>query len=66
MFQRKQIGPTLNYKDHKIEARFCGPDCLCYVNGNDLGSFHLTADAARNAGMRYVDQVEKEKEKSKK
>ena len=58
---RMPVGEPLQYKGHTIEAKFLGPDLLCYVDGAELGSFFVDAESARKGGMRYVDQVEKEK-----
>lgn len=60
---REQIGPTANYRGHQIVARHCGPDLLCYVDSAELPSFYIDVEAAHRAGMRYVDQIEKEQEK---
>lgn len=59
MIKRKKVGPTEKYCGHEIEARFLGPDLLCYVDGQEVGNFYLTAEAARAAGRRYVDNIEK-------
>lgn len=64
MFERKLIGEAVIHKGRKVEARYCGPDCLCYVDGFNIGNFYLTAMAAREAGVRYINQVEAEKKKT--
>lgn len=58
--KRKKVGKTEHYKGHEIEARYMGPDLLCCVDGQEVGHFYLTAEAARAAGRRHIDQVEKE------
>ena len=60
MLTRKQIGKALSYKGHKIVVRHLGPDLLCYVDNVELNAFYETTENARNAGKRYVDQVENE------
>lgn len=62
MIERKQIGPTENYKGHQITAHYIGPDCICRVDGHDVGNFYVTAEAARLAGRKHVDELEKEGE----
>lgn len=57
--KRKQIGETLIYKKHSIVVLHCGPDLLCEVDGAELNAFYLTAKAAREAGKRYVDEIER-------
>ena len=63
-FERKLIGSPETYKGRKIEVRFCGPDLLCYVDGADCGQFYMTAEAAKKAGRRYIDECEREKANS--
>jgi hypothetical protein len=43
------------YQGRTIEARWMGPDLLCFVNGTELGSFYIDAQAAIDAGSRYID-----------
>lgn len=62
-FQRPVVGEPEKYKGRKIEARFCGPDLLCYVDGQDVGQFHLNVEAAKRAGRLYIDQCEREANK---
>jgi len=62
MIERKTIGETEHYKGHEIEVRYMGPDLLAYVDGQEVGNFYLTAEYARAAGRRYIDQQEKEKQ----
>lgn len=62
-FLRDQVGPSANYRGHEIVARYCGPDLLCYVDSAELPAFYSDVEAAHRAGMRYVDQIEKEQEK---
>jgi hypothetical protein len=59
---RKTVGDPIEYRGHSIEARHMGPDLLCYVDGNEVGHFYRSVEAAHNAGKRYVDQIEKEKD----
>jgi hypothetical protein len=60
--ERKQVGETLHYRGHEIVARFLGPDLLCYVDGSELSPFYEDTNAAQKAGMRHVDQIERERE----
>lgn len=60
VFVRKTVGDVEMYKGRKVEARFCGPDLLCYVDGMPVGQFYLTVMATKSAGRRYIDQCEKE------
>lgn len=62
MVERRLVGPVLRYRGHEIEARLLGPDLLCYVDGQQVGEYWLTAQAAHNAGQRHVDTIEDEKE----
>jgi hypothetical protein len=43
------------YQGATIEARWMGPDLLCFVNGTELGSFYIDAAAAIEGGQRYID-----------
>lgn len=61
-FQRKAVGEPLNYRGHVIQARYMGPDLLCYVDDSELGAFYETVEKAHQAGMKYVDHIEKEKQ----
>lgn len=54
---RKQIGPAETYRGHIIVVRHMGPDLLCYVDGNQVGDFWLTAEAAGAGGRRYIDDI---------
>lgn len=58
---RKKVGETVSYKGHKITVRYLGPDLLCYVGETELPNFYTGAEAARKAGMRHIDHIEKEK-----
>jgi hypothetical protein len=62
--ERKLVGLPSQYKGHKIETRHMGPDLLCYVDGTEMPNFYLNAEAVRKGGMRYIDQIEAEKEKA--
>ncbi len=43
------------YQGRTLEARYMGPDLLCFVNGTELGSFYIDAQAAIEGGQRFVD-----------
>jgi hypothetical protein len=49
------------YEGRTIEARWMGPDLLCFVTpagggtGTELGSFYIDAQAAIDGGQRYID-----------
>jgi hypothetical protein len=43
------------YQGRTIEARWMGPDLLCFVQGVELGSFYIDAQAAIEGGQRYID-----------
>lgn len=58
MLERKLVGPVQQYRGHTIEARLLGPDLLCYVDGQQVGEYWLTAQAAHSAGQRHVDALE--------
>lgn len=62
-FQRPLVGAPEAYKGRKIEARFCGPDLLCYVDGSGVGQFYLNVEAAKRAGRLHIDLCEKEANK---
>jgi len=61
MINRKLIASE-EYRGSTIEARFMGPDLLALVDGVELANFYLNAEAAKAAGLRYVDQAIKERE----
>lgn len=58
--KRAPVGKPLEYRGHTIQPAHMGPDLICYVDGSELPHFYLNAEAARIAGRRYVDQLEKE------
>lgn len=60
---RKQIGEGIEYKGRELVARFMGPDLLLYVDGVQVGNFFIDRPSAIDAGVRYVDQLEKEANK---
>ena len=60
---RKQIGQAQNYRGHSITVHAMAPDVIAAVDGNALPNYYLTAEAGRQAGMRYADQLEEEKAK---
>lgn len=43
------------YQGRTLEARYMGPDLLCFVNGVELGGFYIDAQAAIDGGQRFVD-----------
>lgn len=43
------------YQGRTIEARYMGPDLLCFVDGTELGSFYIDARAAIEGGQRFID-----------
>lgn len=43
------------YQDRTLEARYLGPDLLAFVDGVELGSFYIDAQAAIDGGKRFVD-----------
>jgi hypothetical protein len=43
------------YASRTIEARYMGPDLLCFVDGVELGSFYIDAQAAIDGGERYIE-----------
>lgn len=64
MIERKSIGEPEHYKGKKIVVNFMGPDVLCSVNNTELPNFYINPEAARAAGKRYVDLLEKHKKKA--
>jgi len=44
-----------SYQGRKIEARYMGPDLVCYVDGTELGGFYIDAQAAIEGGQRFID-----------
>ena len=58
---REQIGQTQNYRGYSSTVHAMAPDVIAAVNGDALPNYYLNAEATRQAGMRYVDQMEKEK-----
>jgi hypothetical protein len=61
--QRQQIGEAIQYKGRDIVVRHMGPDLLCFVDGQEVGNFYIDRPAAIDAGVRYIDQIEKEAKK---
>lgn len=59
--KRDQIGETLNHKGSKVTVHHVGPDVIAAVDGKELPNFYLNAEAARKAGMKYIDEIQKEK-----
>ncbi len=54
-----------SYQGRTIEARWMGPDLLCFVNGAELGSFYVDAQAAIEGGQRFVDaEIKAEQDKA--
>jgi hypothetical protein len=51
----RQLIRSETYHGRTIEARRMGPDLLCYVDGSELGSFYIDAQAAIAGGQRFVD-----------
>lgn len=43
------------YQGRTLEARYMGPDLLAFVEGAELGSFYIDAQAAIEGGQRFVD-----------
>lgn len=62
-FERPMIGEPTPYNGHIITVRYCGPDLLCYVDGSELNGFYVDIEAARKAGMRHCDHIDKERKK---
>lgn len=61
---RKLIAETI-YQNHRIEARYMGPDLLAYVNDIELANFYVNTQAAFEAGRRHVDyELKAAKEKA--
>lgn len=58
----ESAGPVQKHDGHTIEAWLYGPDYLCLVDGAQLPNFYETAAAASRAGMRYIDQLRKDKD----
>lgn len=54
-FERRLVVKPEQYRGRTITARYMGPDLLAYVDEIELGGFYMTAEAAREAGRRYVD-----------
>ena len=61
--KRKPIR-TETYRGHTLEARFMGPDLGVFVDGVDLNSFYIDANAAMDGGRRYVDAQLKAREET--
>lgn len=59
----RKLVRTETYREHRLEVRHLGPDLLCYVDGEDLNSFYINANAAIAGGQRYVDAKLKAQEK---
>lgn len=57
--QREIVGDVEEYRGRVLAARFMGPDLLGYVDETELSGFFRTAEAARAAGRRYVDEEDK-------
>ncbi len=60
---RPIVGTPEKYHDHLIAAFFVGPDLIVQVDGMEIPNFYLTAEAARAAGKRYVDDKHKASKK---
>lgn len=54
------------YRGRTLEARYMGPDLLAFVDGAELGSFYIDAQAAIEGAQRFVDaQVKAAADKAK-
>lgn len=60
---RPTVGPAQKYKGHTITVHPMAPDVIAAVDGQALPNFYLTAEWARQAGMRFIDQREDENRK---
>lgn len=60
---RETIGTPQQYKGHTITVHPMAPDVLSAVDGRLLPNYYVNAESARQGGMRYIDAVEKEKNK---
>ena len=63
-YKRPVVGDPFEYKGRTIVIRHLGPDLLCEVDGSELGGFYRGAEAARAAGIRHVEHLIKEANKS--
>lgn len=52
---KRKLIRSESYQGRTIEARWMGPDLLCFVQGVELGSFYIDAQAAIEGGQRYID-----------
>lgn len=62
--QRKQIGEPETYRGHLITVHYMGPDLLVRVDDAELPSFYIDAEAARKAGRRHADALDKAKDEA--
>ena len=60
---RYTIGPPQKYKGSTITVHPMAPDVIAAVDGQALPNYYLTAEFARQAGMRFIDQREEEARK---
>lgn len=61
--ERKAVGAPLQHRGSVIQARHMGPDLLVEVDGETLPNFYLDPTSAHKAGVRYVDDRIKAREK---
>ncbi len=60
----QQVGSEEQYRGHSVIVTYYGPDCLAYVDGQQVGDFWIDVNAARMGARKQIDQVEDEKAKA--
>jgi hypothetical protein len=62
---KRKLIRSESYEGRTIQARYMGPDLLCFVDGVELGSFYIDAQAAIDGGQRFIDaEMKAAKEKA--
>lgn len=62
--ERPMIGEPIKHNGHLITIHHLGPDLLVRVDGVELSAFYTSTTAARAGGMRYADELDREKAKA--
>lgn len=57
--KRQMVGQPENYQGRTITVRLMGPDLLGYVDDIELSGFFWTAEAARVAARKYIDDEQR-------
>jgi hypothetical protein len=61
MMSGSLVGTPYRYRGSEVQVRRYQPDYLAYVDGNQVGSFWISAEAADKAARRHIDAVLEER-----